>query len=730
VRSSSNSRSLAELRSSDRIQYDTLSKPIQARIEGAYAKGLSFKGSTRAELLQWTLGLARSTYERSNGGSIGLSVRETDLDAMIKPRRLGFGSVLAALLQRNKRDSSIEKLVDAVARLDTLASSTPTESSLHEREREIRALEAELVDLLPRPGRATGEIETILRGLIQKVVHDVEELLDGLDSSSLGAVQAILHACGRIYDSVAVPTSDAELRARLPKPSLSRPPTTPYDPVSRLLELEDDLRDQLKKRFGELIRASKTGEITAGELCRQAFNAYRVAHNASLAASIHGPPAPTPARSFIDDPRAEILYAAALAGAHAQSRSNEPYGADWRLPQHFMTILLHWMGWSTLSSRRTPLDSVRGMIELANPIVLEREVHRRWAEKKGEPFGPSLSSAEVPRLSEQPVFDEHTIVRVPTVDSEPESPPRAATRRRDLRRPESRRVDAKKSEALGHLRPASTKDYASWLIAFLEKGGAVTHFYDYPMARADFWVATEDFPLGPFFGADSISVIVPDGKRYMDDGTGLGHCDLFFEHQHRHTGSVPAYSDTVELARARSDVAAEVLEKGQSSSRSRDLQHALERARVDVSQIFDQVSMLAGKPITDPIRSRAEVRGSMRPAAPMDYARWLAGHVEAGGRVTHSYDYPMPRDRFHIARDDFILGPFYGSESLNVIVRSGARFLGGQTGHCNLYFLDGSQSPVFVPVYPDVIAALRQISPSAAQSVTRQIAGMRTHDLR
>jgi hypothetical protein len=51
--------------------------------------------------------------------------------------------------------------------------------------------------------------------------------------------------------------------------------------------------------------------------------------------------------------------------------------------------------------------------------------------------------------------------------------------------------------------PATKEDYKAWLAAHLEKGGKITHVYDYPFARWDWRIADKvDFEM-PLYGSHS-----------------------------------------------------------------------------------------------------------------------------------------------------------------------------------------------------------------------------------
>lgn len=97
------------------------------------------------------------------------------------------------------------------------------------------------------------------------------------------------------------------------------------------------------------------------------------------------------------------------------------------------------------------------------------------------------------------------------------------------------------------------------------------------------------------------------------------------------------------------------------------------------------------------------LQGKISKASKRDYKKWLAGYMNQGGRPTHSYDYGMPEDDLFIAIKDFQIGLLHGSDALQIIVKSGVIFKGGELGHTNLYFMDDFKlMGSWVPVYRDI----------------------------
>jgi hypothetical protein len=93
----------------------------------------------------------------------------------------------------------------------------------------------------------------------------------------------------------------------------------------------------------------------------------------------------------------------------------------------------------------------------------------------------------------------------------------------------------------------------------------------------------------------------------------------------------------------------------------------------------------------------------LRPATPKDYNRWLTGYIQNGGEPSHCYDYPMTRARFYIAIRDFVLHPFYGAQSINVIVPVGVNVSVYDAGHNSVFYMEEFKKGAFttVPLYSD-----------------------------
>lgn len=88
-----------------------------------------------------------------------------------------------------------------------------------------------------------------------------------------------------------------------------------------------------------------------------------------------------------------------------------------------------------------------------------------------------------------------------------------------------------------------------------------------------------------------------------------------------------------------------------------------------------------------------------------DYKKWLAGYLEAGGEITHCYDYPFSRKRFFIANQDIEVPPLFGARSIGIIVPDGLTWSILVTiGHNEIYQMDGfRQFGGSVPIFSDLV---------------------------
>jgi hypothetical protein len=95
-----------------------------------------------------------------------------------------------------------------------------------------------------------------------------------------------------------------------------------------------------------------------------------------------------------------------------------------------------------------------------------------------------------------------------------------------------------------NLRRAEARDYNAWVRGYLERGGTIGHAYDYGLPSS-YYIAIRDIEiLPPLVGAESVSIIVPEGITVSYNG--LGHNALFFMDGFEcdMTFSPSVYSDT------------------------------------------------------------------------------------------------------------------------------------------------------------------------------------------
>lgn len=90
--------------------------------------------------------------------------------------------------------------------------------------------------------------------------------------------------------------------------------------------------------------------------------------------------------------------------------------------------------------------------------------------------------------------------------------------------------------------PATAADYARWVKLRLQKGGSITHFYDYPMRQGGFLIALRPFALGGECGASARQILVPEGMDWST-GDGLGHNNVYLADGTVVGGWVPVYAD-------------------------------------------------------------------------------------------------------------------------------------------------------------------------------------------
>jgi len=93
------------------------------------------------------------------------------------------------------------------------------------------------------------------------------------------------------------------------------------------------------------------------------------------------------------------------------------------------------------------------------------------------------------------------------------------------------------------LQKTSIDDYAIWLNGFLDNGGMITHFYDYPF-NFNYWFNIIDdceWEI-PLFGSRSCNFIILNGVEFKFNE--YGHMNFYFMDGYKHIGGlVPFYNN-------------------------------------------------------------------------------------------------------------------------------------------------------------------------------------------
>lgn len=117
-----------------------------------------------------------------------------------------------------------------------------------------------------------------------------------------------------------------------------------------------------------------------------------------------------------------------------------------------------------------------------------------------------------------------------------------------------------REDLTSYMRHAEKWEYDAWLTGFLKQGGKPTHFYEYRMPTAKWFVPLTDFVVRPLYGSMSLHIIVPKGIHLLGGST--GHNSVFIttvegtflfqgfhdSRPHANPGFVPVYTDTEVLA--------------------------------------------------------------------------------------------------------------------------------------------------------------------------------------
>ncbi len=129
----------------------------------------------------------------------------------------------------------------------------------------------------------------------------------------------------------------------------------------------------------------------------------------------------------------------------------------------------------------------------------------------------------------------------------------------------------------------------------------------------------------------------------------------------------------------------------------------LNQLLIDFRREIGEPDQLGADYIESEQRFKDQVLSNVRPATIDDYKEWLAGYLLHGGKPTHYYNYPFPRDTFYVAKMGFDLPARYGAGSISVIIPAGIQIHYKQLGHNKLYYLDGWQvEGRWIPVYKDI----------------------------
>lgn len=75
--------------------------------------------------------------------------------------------------------------------------------------------------------------------------------------------------------------------------------------------------------------------------------------------------------------------------------------------------------------------------------------------------------------------------------------------------------------------PATFEDYLRWARVYTKQKGKFNTYIDGPWHNSGgrFVVAVEDFTLRGGYGANSLSIIIPEAVKYL--GGEIGHCNLY-----------------------------------------------------------------------------------------------------------------------------------------------------------------------------------------------------------
>jgi hypothetical protein len=119
---------------------------------------------------------------------------------------------------------------------------------------------------------------------------------------------------------------------------------------------------------------------------------------------------------------------------------------------------------------------------------------------------------------------------------------------------EAQAREVARNRFLTHCRPATVKDYAAWLAAYLDSGGTISHSYDYAMPDRFFVLTRKPDAIPTLYGSQSVQVIVPEGVLSLLDVPntfhgGCGHSTFYFQTRPPVVVglSVPLYADVADM---------------------------------------------------------------------------------------------------------------------------------------------------------------------------------------
>jgi hypothetical protein len=109
------------------------------------------------------------------------------------------------------------------------------------------------------------------------------------------------------------------------------------------------------------------------------------------------------------------------------------------------------------------------------------------------------------------------------------------------------------------------------------------------------------------------------------------------------------------------------------------------------------------------VLGKPDLMSTLKRATAADYALWLKGYLERGGKVTHTRDYDFNWS-WYIATEDFIIPDrCCGVDRFNIIVPDGVNVTHAGFDHCDVYYMDYRKDPSTVPLFTDVYKMLKEM---------------------